>query len=94
MFALHVFVLLCLYIYIYLYLYLNVYQFMTLPIFIYIHSYTYIPHMYIECFDTVSVMDAAEVRRSDIPYKHGGLLAVSQSGNQLSYSCLHSYYFS
>mmetsp|Transcript_23290 Transcript_23290/g.22447 ORF Transcript_23290/g.22447 Transcript_23290/m.22447 type:complete len:689 (-) Transcript_23290:63-2129(-) len=34
----------------------------------------------LECFDTVSVMDAAEVRRSDIPYKHGGLLAVSQSG--------------
>lgn len=56
---------------------------MNLPIFVYILSYKYIPHIYIECFDTVSVMDAAEVRRSDIPYKHGGLLAVSQSGDQL-----------
>lgn len=34
----------------------------------------------LDCFDTVSVLDAAEVRRSDIPRHHGGLLAVSQSG--------------
>lgn len=34
----------------------------------------------LDCFDTVSVIDAAEVRRSDIPRKAGGLLAVSQSG--------------
>ena len=34
----------------------------------------------LDCFDTVSVLDAAEVRRSDIPNKHGGLLAISQSG--------------
>lgn len=33
----------------------------------------------LDCFDTVGVLDAAEVRRSDIP-RHGGLLAVSQSG--------------
>lgn len=32
------------------------------------------------CFDTVSVMDSAEVRRCDIPHKSGGILAVSQSG--------------
>ena len=32
------------------------------------------------CFDTVSVLDAAEVRRSDIPKKNGSLLALSQSG--------------
>ena len=34
----------------------------------------------LDCFDTVQVMDAAEVRRVDIPKKDGGLLAVSQSG--------------
>ncbi len=34
----------------------------------------------LECFDTVSVLDSAEVRRSDLPKSHGGLLAVSQSG--------------
>ena len=34
----------------------------------------------LDCFDTVQVMDAAEIRRSDIPKKDGGLLAVSQSG--------------
>ena len=34
----------------------------------------------LDCFDTVSVMDSAEVRRSDVPKKAGGLLAVSQSG--------------
>lgn len=34
----------------------------------------------LECFDTVSVLDSAEVRRCDIPRKNGGLLAVSQSG--------------
>eukprot|EP00607_Mallomonas_marina_P005476 CAMPEP_0182426832 /NCGR_PEP_ID=MMETSP1167-20130531/13346_1 /TAXON_ID=2988 /ORGANISM="Mallomonas Sp, Strain CCMP3275" /LENGTH=635 /DNA_ID=CAMNT_0024608549 /DNA_START=167 /DNA_END=2074 /DNA_ORIENTATION=+ len=33
-----------------------------------------------DCFDTVSTMDAAEVRRADLPRKDGGLLAVSQSG--------------
>lgn len=34
----------------------------------------------LDCFDTVSVMDSAEVRRSDIPKRFGALLAVSQSG--------------
>lgn len=34
----------------------------------------------LDCLDTVSVLDSAEVRRSDIPYKAGALLAVSQSG--------------
>eukprot|EP00601_Ochromonadales_sp_CCMP2298_P019417 CAMPEP_0173296302 /NCGR_PEP_ID=MMETSP1143-20121109/14875_1 /TAXON_ID=483371 /ORGANISM="non described non described, Strain CCMP2298" /LENGTH=687 /DNA_ID=CAMNT_0014236119 /DNA_START=184 /DNA_END=2244 /DNA_ORIENTATION=+ len=34
----------------------------------------------LDCFDTVSVLDAAEIRRSDIPKKAGALLAVSQSG--------------
>lgn len=34
----------------------------------------------LDCFDTVSVLDSAEVRQSDIPHKAGGLLAVSQSG--------------
>lgn len=34
----------------------------------------------LEVFDTVSVLDSAEVRRCDIPHKSGGLLAVSQSG--------------
>ena len=34
----------------------------------------------LDCFDTVSVLDSAEVRRSDIPRKAGALLAVSQSG--------------
>jgi glucosamine--fructose-6-phosphate aminotransferase (isomerizing) len=34
----------------------------------------------LDCFDTVSVLDSAEVRRSDIPRRAGGLLAVSQSG--------------
>jgi glutamine---fructose-6-phosphate transaminase (isomerizing) len=34
----------------------------------------------LECFDTVSVLDSAEVRRSDIPRRAGALLAVSQSG--------------
>jgi glucosamine--fructose-6-phosphate aminotransferase (isomerizing) len=34
----------------------------------------------LDCFDTVSTMDAAEVRRSDIPKRSGGMLAVSQSG--------------
>lgn len=34
----------------------------------------------LDCFDTVSVMDSAEVRRSDIPKRGGALLAVSQSG--------------
>ena len=34
----------------------------------------------LDCFDTVQVMDAAEIRRSDVPKKDGGLLAVSQSG--------------
>lgn len=34
----------------------------------------------LDCFDTVSVLDAAEVRRSDIPKRAGGLIAVSQSG--------------
>lgn len=31
-------------------------------------------------FDTVSTLDSAEVRRSDIPKRNGALLAVSQSG--------------
>mmetsp|Transcript_24596 Transcript_24596/g.22355 ORF Transcript_24596/g.22355 Transcript_24596/m.22355 type:complete len:685 (-) Transcript_24596:55-2109(-) len=34
----------------------------------------------LDCFDTVSVIDSAEVRRSEIPNKFGGLLAISQSG--------------
>jgi glutamine---fructose-6-phosphate transaminase (isomerizing) len=34
----------------------------------------------LDCFDTVSVIDSAEVRRCDIPHKQGGVLAVSQSG--------------
>jgi len=34
----------------------------------------------LDCFDTVSVLDAAEIRRSDLPKKSGALLAVSQSG--------------
>jgi len=32
------------------------------------------------CFDTVQVVDAAELDRSTLPRKNGGLLAVSQSG--------------
>jgi glucosamine--fructose-6-phosphate aminotransferase (isomerizing) len=34
----------------------------------------------LDCFDNVVAMDSAEVRRSEIPKRHGGLLAVSQSG--------------
>jgi len=34
----------------------------------------------LEVFDTVGVMDSAEVRRSDMPRRKGALLAVSQSG--------------
>lgn len=34
----------------------------------------------LDCFDSVSTMDSGEVRRSDIPKRGGGLLAVSQSG--------------
>lgn len=34
----------------------------------------------LECFDTVSAIDAAEVRRSETPNRNGGVLAVSQSG--------------
>jgi len=34
----------------------------------------------LDCFDSVTVLDSAEVRRSDIPQHNGGLLAVSQSG--------------
>jgi len=34
----------------------------------------------LDCFDTVAVMDSAEVRRSDIPKHNSALLAVSQSG--------------
>eukprot|EP01040_Poterioochromonas_malhamensis_P008138 gene8139-8802_t len=34
----------------------------------------------LDCFDSVSTLDSAEVRRSDVPKHHGGLLAVSQSG--------------
>jgi glucosamine--fructose-6-phosphate aminotransferase (isomerizing) len=34
----------------------------------------------LDCFDSVNVLDSAEVRRSDIPKRNGGLLAVSQSG--------------
>lgn len=34
----------------------------------------------LDIFAGVSVLDAAEVRRSDIPGHHGGVLAVSQSG--------------
>eukprot|EP01038_Epipyxis_sp_PR26KG_P016466 gene16466-22461_t len=34
----------------------------------------------LDSFETVSVIDSAEVRRSDIPKRHGALLAVSQSG--------------
>lgn len=34
----------------------------------------------LDCFDTVTAIDSAEVRRSEIPKKSGGLIAVSQSG--------------
>jgi glutamine---fructose-6-phosphate transaminase (isomerizing) len=34
----------------------------------------------LDCFDGITVLDAAEVRRADIPRRKGGLLAVSQSG--------------
>lgn len=34
----------------------------------------------LDCFDTVMAIDSAEVRRSEIPKRRGGLLAVSQSG--------------
>lgn len=34
----------------------------------------------LDCFDSVSTLDSAEVRRTDIPKHCGGLLAVSQSG--------------
>lgn len=34
----------------------------------------------LDCFESVFVLDSAEVRRSDIPKHAGGLLAVSQSG--------------
>lgn len=34
----------------------------------------------LECFDTVSVMDSAEVRQNDFPRKAGVVLACSQSG--------------
>eukprot|EP01006_Ploeotia_vitrea_P026975 TRINITY_DN59878_c0_g1_i1.p1 TRINITY_DN59878_c0_g1~~TRINITY_DN59878_c0_g1_i1.p1 ORF type:complete len:684 (+),score=-20.95 TRINITY_DN59878_c0_g1_i1:88-2139(+) len=34
----------------------------------------------LESFDTVSVLDSAEVRRCDVPKTNGGILAVSQSG--------------
>lgn len=34
----------------------------------------------LDCFDTVGVLDAAEIRRSDLAKHGGGLLAVSQSG--------------
>lgn len=34
----------------------------------------------LDCFDSVMVLDSAEVRRSEIPKHGGGLLAVSQSG--------------
>lgn len=34
----------------------------------------------LECFDTVSVTDAAEVRRGETPNRNGGVLAISQSG--------------
>jgi len=34
----------------------------------------------LDCFDTVSVLDSAEVRKSDLPKSHGALMAVSQSG--------------
>lgn len=34
----------------------------------------------LDCLDSVQVIDSAEVRRSDIPKRNGGLLAVSQSG--------------
>jgi glucosamine 6-phosphate synthetase-like amidotransferase/phosphosugar isomerase protein len=34
----------------------------------------------LDCFDTVAAVDSAEVRRSEIPKRSGGLVAVSQSG--------------
>lgn len=35
----------------------------------------------LDCFESVSVMDSAEVRRHDIPNpKSGAVLAISQSG--------------
>lgn len=34
----------------------------------------------LDVFDTVSVMDAAEVRRCEVPKTSGGVLAISQSG--------------
>jgi glucosamine--fructose-6-phosphate aminotransferase (isomerizing) len=34
----------------------------------------------LDCLDTVTVLDSAEVRRCDIPKLAGGVLAVSQSG--------------
>jgi glucosamine--fructose-6-phosphate aminotransferase (isomerizing) len=34
----------------------------------------------LDCFDTVSVLDSGEVRRTDVPRHHGAVLAVSQSG--------------
>lgn len=34
----------------------------------------------LECFDSVAVMDSSEVRRTDVPPRKGGMLAVSQSG--------------
>ncbi len=34
----------------------------------------------LDCFESVAVMDSAEVRRSDVPKRNGGVFAVSQSG--------------
>lgn len=34
----------------------------------------------LDCFETVAVMDSAEVRRNDIPKHHSAVIAVSQSG--------------
>lgn len=34
----------------------------------------------LDCFDSVMVVDSAEVRRSEIPKTSGGLLVISQSG--------------
>eukprot|EP00968_Pinguiococcus_pyrenoidosus_P024564 scaffold4847_cov265-Pinguiococcus_pyrenoidosus.AAC.8 len=34
----------------------------------------------LDCFDTVTAIDAAEVTPDDLPRHHGGLLAISQSG--------------
>jgi hypothetical protein len=42
----------------------------------------------LDCFDTVSVMDSAEVRRTDVPKRSGGLIAVSQSGKSMCYVCI------